>query len=542
MIGPPSMRGTAALAAWLLAAPVASGAQTLASAAALAPYFAPARVTTQPAVPQAAAATSLTVADAIVLATREHPGPAEAAAAATAAAEAVPLARAQYLPRLDAVWQANRATRNNVFGLLLPQSVVPAISGPVLDDRSLDSVWGSAAGLLFSAEVYDFGRRAAGVAAARARVVTAEAQAEGARLDAGVHAADAFLTTLGAMRLVEASTANVTRLETLQRTVSALVDADLRPGADRSRVEAELASARNRRIGDEQAVAVARVRLAAATGNPDAIVALDAGRLLTHTPGGLQTSGAALVASGPAVTAVKPGVAGAIAAHPDERAATNAVQTAGAVREQLATAYRPTILLQGALSTRASGALVSGATEGGAAGLRPDVPNWAAGVTVTFPLLEARATHARVNAQQAQVTAAEAHARAVAQRTRAAVLEASIVADTAMRMADNTPVQIAAARQTDAQARARYDAGLTGITEVADAQRVLAQADADAALATLALWRARLAIAAASGDLSGFVAEAASPTGPPVSPSVVSPPQAPAGAASAASHPPGRHR
>ena len=39
-------------------------------------------------------------------------------------------ARAAYLPRLDGVWQTNRATVNNVTGLLLPQSVIPSISGP----------------------------------------------------------------------------------------------------------------------------------------------------------------------------------------------------------------------------------------------------------------------------------------------------------------------------------------------------------------------------------------------------------------------------
>src|SRR6202521_3382227 len=52
-----------------------------------------------------------------------------------AAAAAIRLARTAYLPRLDALAQANRATRNNVFGLLLPQSLIPSISGPVLGSK-----------------------------------------------------------------------------------------------------------------------------------------------------------------------------------------------------------------------------------------------------------------------------------------------------------------------------------------------------------------------------------------------------------------------
>ncbi len=51
---------------------------------------------------------------------------------ALASKEGVSLSRTTYLPRTDLLWQSNRATRNNIFGLLLPQSVVPPISGPVL--------------------------------------------------------------------------------------------------------------------------------------------------------------------------------------------------------------------------------------------------------------------------------------------------------------------------------------------------------------------------------------------------------------------------
>ena len=49
----------------------------------------------------------------------------------------IQLARTAYLPRVDALAQVNRATRNNVFGLLLPQGVIPAISGPVLGTKAL---------------------------------------------------------------------------------------------------------------------------------------------------------------------------------------------------------------------------------------------------------------------------------------------------------------------------------------------------------------------------------------------------------------------
>ena len=52
------------------------------------------------------------------------------------------------------LWQQNRATRNNIFGLLLPQGIVPPISGPVLGTQSSDSVWGSAVGGSSNSEIY----------------------------------------------------------------------------------------------------------------------------------------------------------------------------------------------------------------------------------------------------------------------------------------------------------------------------------------------------------------------------------------------------
>jgi outer membrane protein len=88
----------------------------------------------------------------------------------------VSVARGSYLPRFDSVWQTNRATANNILGQLLPQSVLPSISGPVLPSASGQSVWGSAVGGLLSWAPVDFGLRSAMVREAEAGVVRARAE------------------------------------------------------------------------------------------------------------------------------------------------------------------------------------------------------------------------------------------------------------------------------------------------------------------------------------------------------------------------------
>jgi outer membrane protein len=78
----------------------------------------------------------------------------------------------------------------------------------------------------------------------------------------------------------------------------------------------------------------------------------------------------------------------------------------------------------------------------------------------------------------------------------------------ARRIAGNTPIQVSAARTAVQQATARYQSGLGTIDEVAEAQRLLTQAEIDDAIARLGVWRGLLSIATAAGDLQPFIAEA----------------------------------
>src|SRR5438128_1346291 len=234
----------------------------------------PARVLAQTAPPE-----SLTINDAIQSALKNYPAIRERRARAQAAEETIGVARTAYLPRLDMVWQENRATTNNVFGLLLPQSIIPPISGPVLGTKSYDSVWGSAAGVLLSWEAVDFGQRKASVDVARAQTSAAKAQTALTELDVASAAADAFLTVLAAEESVRAARANVDRLNVFANTVRTLVQNQLRPGADQSRSEAELAVANNQLSQAIQIAEVARASLADAIGSAGTSLELAAGSL-----------------------------------------------------------------------------------------------------------------------------------------------------------------------------------------------------------------------------------------------------------------------
>src|ERR1700730_12709269 len=119
--------------------------------------------------------TPLTITAAVERAVRNYPSIRISQEQISAAAAGIELARTAYLPRVDALAQVNRATRNNVFGLLLPQNIIPSISGPVLGTNNSGSAWGSALGALVSWEPFDFGLRRSNAAIAEASRTQSEA-------------------------------------------------------------------------------------------------------------------------------------------------------------------------------------------------------------------------------------------------------------------------------------------------------------------------------------------------------------------------------
>src|SRR6266478_3250407 len=226
----------------------------------------------------------LTLEQAVDFALKNYPAVRASLERVSAAQAGVGLARTSYLPRADILWQTNRATDNNITGLLLPQSVIAPITGAVTLSPSNRSAWGSAAGLLFSWEPFDFGYRGAKVDAARAVRNQATAEASVTRLDVAVATVNAYLTVLAAEQTVQAARADVERRETFNKAVRVLVDNQLRAGADASRADAELARAKVNLARAQQQEQVNRAVLADILGMPDTSVEVRASSLLGPPP------------------------------------------------------------------------------------------------------------------------------------------------------------------------------------------------------------------------------------------------------------------
>ena len=344
---------------------------------------------------------ALTLEQAVAQALKNYPSIRVSQEQVTTAGAGIQLARTAYLPRVDTVAQVNRATRNNVFGLLFPQGVVPSISGPVIGTNNFGSVWGSAAGVLVSWEPFDFGFRGATVKAANAATAHAEATAKRTQFDVAVAAADAFLTLAATRETVRAAEAAVQRADTVTKTTGAQVNAELRPGADQSRAESEAAAARTQLAQAQQAVGLATA---------------DLGRYLGQEPAALEIAPGALLHAPPAEATVKP-------LDPSQNPTVAEQNTA--IAEELARlrilerSYFPKFNLQGSAYARGSGAEIDGRRLGGWNGLAPNTQNYAVGMTVTFPLMDLAAIRAKKAGQSAAVRTEQARSEQLAADLRA---------------------------------------------------------------------------------------------------------------------------
>jgi outer membrane protein TolC len=428
----------------------------------------------------------LTLAQAVDLALKNYPSIRVSQEQMNAAAAGIRLARTAYLPRVDALAQENRATRNNVFGLLLPQSVIPSMSGPVIGSNNTGTVWGSALGALASWEPFDFGLREANVATAEAARVQTEATLKRSQFEVAAATVDSWLTLSAAQETVRASQAGIDRAEAILRTTRALTDAQLRPGADASRAEAELASARTQMIQSRQAVEVARATLAQFVGGEPGQIAIQAQGLLQ-------------------LPAMQSPAQADFKANPLTVEQNAAVEQAQAQLRAMERSYFPKFTLQGAVYARGTGAETNGDRLGGVNGMAPTVQDFAVGFTVAFPIMDLAATHAREAVQTANVRAQTAREDQIVTELKTRWNVALAQLRGAKDVAENTPVQVSWARAALRQASARYQSGLGTIDEVAEAQRLITQAEIDDALSHLAVWRALAGLATAAGDLQPFI-------------------------------------
>ncbi|UJR86851.1 Hypothetical protein I5071_89520 [Sandaracinus amylolyticus] len=437
------------------------------------------------AAPAAAQRRTLSLPEAVELAITAHPAARRAVASERAARAGVRIAESALWPRIDVSLALQRATGNVVPGTVLALPSIPGLSGPPQEVQFDEGVWGSGIGGAASFDVGAFPRREGERDAALADLDARASDADATRLEIAARVARAYVDVVAAQAQRLAVAAWLERAATLVRVTDALVEQELRPGADAARARAEQAAASALEARAAQAELVARAALSAELGDPGLDVEVDAS-VLDDLVVSRRTAQHGM--------------------HALERARRSELEAARLVRRSQVLAYVPRIELVAALWARGSGidAPSRASDLGDAAGLLPNVPNWAVGFVLSYSLLDLPLLDARLEQADARVEEADAALEAQVLELRALSAQADARLEGARGIATAARAVVASYEVALTQAVARFEAGLTTMLDVVDAQRALAEAQLEEVTARAEVLRASYDLAFAAGDLDAF--------------------------------------
>lgn len=404
-----------------------------------------------------------------------------------AAKSDVTLAKTAYLPRLDLGTQHLVTSTNLTKGSILPQflDVIPAQTGQESAATSMKGYLGSNLGANFNWLIYDFGLRAAGVQLADAQKKLSAANIRLTELDVAYATADDYLRTVENLAVIKAQQATVDRMKAAATVAHSLVDTGMRAGVDAALADFELSQARIALIQAEKSAELARVDLAESMGLAGAYV---------------QVQSQVLV-SPPAKTFQVPRLVPEN--HPLLQLRSAAVNKEAAKVKIQDKAWNPHIYFQSIFWGRGSG--VRGLQHPVAAGFVPHVSNYSVGLSVTFPALDIFEIKARRSHAFAEEMAERSNFDLAVQVLEQKDARARVLLLEARRVADETPTLVKAARENQVKTLERYGVGLTDMVAVAQAERMLAQAEVQHAVAQVEVWRSILASAYVQGDLKPFL-------------------------------------
>ena len=427
----------------------------------------------------------MTLREALDYARAHQPAIRAALARVSATAEQARVPTAQWLPTVSVTAQLFAMTANNTTATYVdpPGMDIPRIGGtPATGTGNFSPHPSTLAGVGLLQEVFDFGRIGAQRAAADAQVEVEKHSADVARLDVAFGVEEAFFSVFAAHGILKAADEAYERARVHRDYAKRGVDAGLRSPIELTRAEADLARFAVGRVRARGGLAIAQAVLGAAIGAPDQNVDVSGE---APVPGDMPSLAQALDLA----TRRDPRLASALAALEATERRTRAI---GAE-------LRPDVSLTATLTGRAGGAAATNGLVPAGDGWVPRVPNWDAGLVLTWPLFDgvivARTSASREEERVQREEIDLAREQEIA-RVRQAYDEVD-VARSALLALESAAVS---ARANWEQADARFQGGLGNAVELADAEAVRTDAEIQLALGQFELARARAAFGRAIAE------------------------------------------
>lgn len=390
------------------------------------------------------------------------------------------------MPSLDAAYQANLATYNNITGMNFPGQLIP-ISGPPSTDNFNEMVPGTAASLLLKWSPITFGQRTATLESKKQVLEKELAGIENEILRIQYEVGTIYFDLLATGELIKAYEKNIERTEFNLRQVRSLVIAGIRPTVDSIRFRGELSKAKSELINLKNLLQTQQIQLAELLVSETGFSDFNRGFFSQSLP-------------------QKGGYSSGNSSNPLLKMAQSDLMASNSSLAQLRRAWTPKIEFWGTTYARGSGIDFNGVVDK-AEGWGFSRYNYGFGAQVVLPILDLTNLKIKKTQQEARVRAAENYLRQTEISLKSRESQAANELEANLGLAAEIPMEFQAAESAFKAIQSRYNAGLVDYSELILAQNDLLFAEAKLKTSYLNAWKALLKHAALRGDMESFLTQ-----------------------------------
>ncbi len=428
--------------------------------------------------------TAIQLEGALKLALQNYPLLKQKKLEADAAIKQTEVVKYGFLPSVDAGYQANLSTANNLTGQFNPGGMLP-LTGPPSTSNNYTPALGSAASLLLNWQAVTFGQHNAQLALAKADAGSKTAALQQEAFNHQVNVISKYLDLLLSYDILNVRRNNLLRVKENLRQSTELAKSGIKPGADTALFLSELSKAKVALLNGEKDLQANQWQLARLLVTNALPVPADS--LFLHRLPGTEAT---------ADTAFEK--------HPLMQFAQKQYE-ANQYREQLLKkSWLPKLSFWGTVFARGSGFEANGSIKA-LDGLALSRYNYGAGLQLSFPIMKYGETKLQVQQQSLLTRAAQ---QQVAETQNNLYTQQGIsnnAFSSSVAIAAETEKQLAAARYAFNAVQTRYNTGLVNFADLIQAQYNLLTAELDVKKAYWDAWTALLMQAAVKGDINIFM-------------------------------------
>ena len=399
-----------------------------------------------------------------------------------AAEEGVNATKRTLVPTLDASYQADYATYNNIIGMAPPSSIYP-ISGPPSSGNNSSGVLGSSASLLLNWQPITFGQRSAQVDYSKAGFARTSADARNEIFQHKVKVIGTYLNALASIELVKVCEKNLSRAETNLKIIKSLVISGIKPGVDTAMYKAEISRAKiellNLRSYKEQTL----ITLSQYVVTDQPIIVSDS-TYFTKLPSVPLTMDSE--------------------EHPLLDLYSLNIEVTRAKLKMLNRTLLPTLGFWGTTYARGSGIHYDGVSNS-SDGLSFQRYNYGVGVQISLPVLQSVRIQPQLKQQEFLVKSDEEKLKDISLQLKKQLEMADTDLGNALAVAKENPLLVESSDFSYKAVLSRYQSGLVNYSDLIQGQYLLIKAESENKTAYINAWKALLLKAAVMGDLNLFL-------------------------------------